>query len=160
MNKHQNYINLLESILENSIKLKDSATVLLERLDQDSVNVNNHHLVGHAQYLIFLSIEELGKIYYLFSYYPKDLPEKKFLNNGAFYDHNKKIKELIKKIREYYLKGGKISNFTIDQIITFLRSFKEKHVYVDYIDSKIILPLINRGPRRFTWFGWVSCKIN
>ena len=137
------YCNLLEEILNNVRALKQSAAVLLN----DEINnkrTKKQFQAIHAQYFLYICIEELGKFILIFKSYPKNFDSLKQLYKTTRW-HDEKIGLLVKHIKEVNLKRGVIREYPVEGAIKILRGFKELNIYVDFENGSIVSPISNRG---------------
>lgn len=153
MKKHKEYIELLESILENVERLRDSVIILLKAIPKTTkLNPNpNQSAAIHAQYFIYIALEELGKFYLILDQYDKKLNGINMTKIG-FGNHDTKIEKLLDHSIKMQEEFGVRPNYadTIPDMVIKIRKFKEDNIYINYQEGKIIKPKVNRGKDIFT----------
>ena len=119
---HGEYVELLEVILDNAIKLKKASAQMLKRKE----------LRPFYQFLLFTAIEECGKFLLVKDAYPRKLTKSLLMEIG-FYDHKKKIRRVVKNLELEY---GEINptklNLENKMIDNLKRNLRENSLYIDY----------------------------
>ena len=125
MTTQQQYIQLLEAILQNIAQLRTSASTLLEA-----------RIVNHACFLMYTAIEEYAKALIVLDHYPKKL-EKHDLVKAGYANHERKLTRLI---RDTAIAYGGIDGRDFSKMATIIRNgIRESSLYVGF-DGQVINP--------------------
>jgi len=123
------YITLLETILKNANRFKDSAAVILKSLPTE----NDYRNLSSAQFLLYCAMEECGKFLIVKDLYPKKIDSSSLRSNG-FYRHEPKINRVLRNF-EIDTKELNIENIKKKrELFKIILKYRSKSLYVDYSD--------------------------
>lgn len=156
MTKDEKYTNLLEAVIKNADSLKEASAILLKASLEKNNASNKFTFLAFAQNLLFAAIDEIGKFYLSKSFYPRNIDNIDLKKEG-FESHDKKIEALVKIVRDHQRNQ---TIYSPDQTLSLIRRFKDNTLYVNYKNSKILMPSSSDTLKPKQFLGFINVAVS